>query len=70
MRAIVAACIGNFLEWYEFVLYGYFAAVFAALFFPQEDSASASSSGRSAECCSAWWVTGSGEKPPSRPSSS
>lgn len=39
MRAIVAACIGNFLEWYEFVLYGYFAAVFAALFFPQEDPA-------------------------------
>lgn len=39
LRAIVAACIGNFLEWYEFVLYGYFAAVFAALFFPQEDPA-------------------------------
>lgn len=39
MRAIVAACIGNFLEWYEFVLYGYFAAVFATLFFPQEDPA-------------------------------
>lgn len=38
-RAVVAACIGNFLEWYEFVLYGYFAAVFAALFFPQEDPA-------------------------------
>ena len=38
-RAIVAACIGNFLEWYEFVLYGYFAAVFATLFFPQEDPA-------------------------------
>ncbi|GAA0897523.1 MFS transporter [Pseudonocardia zijingensis] len=37
LRTVVAACIGNFLEWYEFVLYGYFAAVFATLFFPQED---------------------------------
>ncbi|OZM80865.1 MFS transporter [Pseudonocardia sp. MH-G8] len=37
LRTIVAACIGNFLEWYEFVLYGYFAAVFATLYFPQED---------------------------------
>ncbi|MCW4354696.1 MFS transporter [Hoyosella sp. YIM 151337] len=38
-RGIVAACIGNFLEWYEFVLYGYFAAVFAVLFFPNDDPA-------------------------------
>lgn len=38
-RAIAAACIGNFLEWYEFVLYGYFAGVFAILFFPQADPA-------------------------------
>lgn len=38
-RAISAACIGNFLEWYEFVLYGYFSGVFATLFFPQEDKA-------------------------------
>lgn len=39
LRVVVAACIGNFLEWYEFVLYGYFAGVFAVLFFPQSDPA-------------------------------
>ncbi|PWC05583.1 MFS transporter [Agromyces badenianii] len=39
LRVVVAACIGNFLEWYEFVLYGYFAGVFAVLFFPQTDPA-------------------------------
>jgi MHS family proline/betaine transporter-like MFS transporter len=33
-KAILAVCIGNFIEWYEFVLYGYFAATIAALFFP------------------------------------
>lgn len=38
-QAIIAACIGNFLEWYEFVLYGYFASVFAALFFVDSDPA-------------------------------
>ncbi|MEU2674764.1 MFS transporter [Streptomyces sp. NPDC007164] len=36
-RAIIAACIGNFLEWYEFVLYGYFATIFAKLFFVNSD---------------------------------
>ncbi|RVW10994.1 MFS transporter [Prescottella agglutinans] len=38
-KAIVAACIGNFLEWYEFVLYGYFAATFSVLFFDKGDPA-------------------------------
>ncbi|MBB3664516.1 MHS family proline/betaine transporter-like MFS transporter [Prauserella sediminis] len=38
-RAIIAACIGNFLEWYEFALYGYFAAIFAKLFFVDDDPA-------------------------------
>ena len=33
-RAIAAVCIGNFIQWYEFVLYGYFAATIAARFFP------------------------------------
>ncbi|MEV4129978.1 MFS transporter [Nocardia sp. NPDC049707] len=36
-RAIIAACIGNFLEWYEFVLYGYFATIFSVLFFVDSD---------------------------------
>ncbi len=39
LKAVVAACIGNFLEWYEFALYGYFAAVFSHLFFDDSDPA-------------------------------
>lgn len=38
-KAVIAACIGNFLEWYEFVLYGYFASIFAVLFFEDSDPA-------------------------------
>jgi MHS family proline/betaine transporter-like MFS transporter len=38
-RAIAAACIGNFVEYYDFVMYGYFAAVIAKLFFPSADAA-------------------------------
>lgn len=29
--------VGNVLEWYDFVIYGYFANVFAELFFPKGD---------------------------------
>ncbi|MDV8071472.1 MFS transporter [Rhodococcus sp. IEGM 1366] len=36
-KGIIAACIGNFIEWYEFMLYGYFATVIAAQFFPVAD---------------------------------
>ena len=32
-KAVVAAVIGNFVEWYDFVIY----ACFATLFFPSED---------------------------------
>lgn len=35
--AVVAACVGNFIEYYDFVIYGYYAALIAALFFPTED---------------------------------
>lgn len=35
-RAVVAACIGNFIEYYDFVVYGYFATVIARLFFPSD----------------------------------
>ena len=31
---ILAVVVGNALEWYEIVVYGYLAAVIAALFFP------------------------------------
>jgi MHS family proline/betaine transporter-like MFS transporter len=33
-KTLLAGAIGNVLEWYDFALYGYFAPVFAALFFP------------------------------------
>ncbi len=33
-NTVLAGSIGNVLEWYDFALYGYFAPVFAALFFP------------------------------------
>ncbi len=26
-KAVVAATIGNFVEWYDFIVYGYFATV-------------------------------------------
>lgn len=39
-RALVAACIGNFIEYFDFVIYGYFAPVIGALFFPADDPAS------------------------------
>jgi MHS family proline/betaine transporter-like MFS transporter len=35
--AVTAACIGNFIEYYDFVVYGYFAAVIAKLFFPAKN---------------------------------
>src|SRR5271169_5372093 len=33
-RVIVAASIGNALEWFDFLLYGYFAVTIAKVFFP------------------------------------
>jgi MFS transporter, MHS family, proline/betaine transporter len=33
-RAVAAASLGNALEWFDFVIYGYFAATIARLFFP------------------------------------
>ncbi len=33
LRALVAGSVGNFIEWYEFGVYGYFATVIAADFF-------------------------------------
>jgi Arabinose efflux permease len=35
-RTLMAGAIGNVLEWYDFALYGYFAPIFAAMFFPSE----------------------------------
>ena len=36
-KAVVAAIIGNFVEWYDFIVYGYFATVIGAQFFPSND---------------------------------
>jgi MFS transporter, MHS family, proline/betaine transporter len=36
-RVLVAGCIGNFVEWYDFALYGAFATVLAGTFFPGTD---------------------------------
>lgn len=36
-RVISSAAIGQFVEWYDFVIYAYTASVIATLFFPTED---------------------------------
>lgn len=36
-KAIIAATIGNFVEWYDFIIYGLFATTIATLFFPSAD---------------------------------
>ncbi len=36
-KAVVAGTIGNFIEWYDFSVYGFFATVFASQFFPSDD---------------------------------
>lgn len=35
VRAVLAAGIGNVIEWYDFAVYGYLATVIGALFFPE-----------------------------------
>lgn len=36
-RVVVSAAIGQFVEWYDFVVYAYAASIIATLFFPSED---------------------------------
>ena len=36
-RALVAGCVGNFVEWYDFALYGAFATIIATTFFSERD---------------------------------
>lgn len=36
-KNVIAGCVGNVLEWYDFALYGFFAPVIAKLFFPSDD---------------------------------
>jgi MHS family proline/betaine transporter-like MFS transporter len=40
-RALVAACVGNLLEWYDFTVYALFAAYIAESFFPSNDPSAA-----------------------------
>ncbi|QIX15076.1 MFS transporter [Burkholderia multivorans] len=35
-RQVVAAVIGNTLEWYDFIVYGFFSGIIARLFFPAD----------------------------------
>ena len=37
-RAITAGIIGNVLEWYDFGVYGFFAAIIAAQYFPSDNA--------------------------------
>jgi MHS family proline/betaine transporter-like MFS transporter len=36
-KAVIAAVVGNALEWYDFGVYGYFVLIISQLFFPAED---------------------------------
>ena len=36
-RVVLAATIGNTLEWYDFLIYGFLAVTIAKLFFPAEN---------------------------------
>ena len=40
-RTVIAVSFGNALEWFDFVIFGYFAVAIAKQFFPVSDSASA-----------------------------
>ena len=40
-RAVTAAVIGNMLEWYDFAVYAYVAAIIAKKFFPTQDEVTA-----------------------------
>src|SRR6201982_2269264 len=40
VRALVGACAGNLVEWYDFFVYSYTAIYFASAFFPSGDQTS------------------------------
>lgn len=37
LKRLIAVGIGNFMEWFDFAIYGYFAAIIGAQFFPSGD---------------------------------
>jgi MHS family proline/betaine transporter-like MFS transporter len=40
-RVITASFIGNFVEWFDYAVYGYLATTIAAVFFPEQDKPTA-----------------------------
>ena len=38
LRSIVGGCVGNLIEWYDFLVYSIFSIYFASSFFPQGDA--------------------------------
>ncbi|MGH3639087.1 MAG: MFS transporter, partial [Mycobacterium sp.] len=38
LRIVLAVGIGNFMEWFDFAVYGFFAAIIGTLFFPPDTS--------------------------------
>ena len=74
-RAVAAASLGNALEWFDFVIYGYFATTIAKLFFPSKSDLESllialatfgiTSSGRSARFCLALSPTVTAARRPS-----
>ena len=40
-KAVAAAVVGNILEWYDFAVYAFVAAIIAKKFFPAQDEVSA-----------------------------
>ncbi|WP_193341085.1 MFS transporter, partial [Pseudarthrobacter sp. AB1] len=36
-RVVAASFIGNFVEWFDYAVYGYLAVTIAAVFFPESD---------------------------------
>ena len=70
-RVVLGGAIGSFVEWYEFGVYGFLAAILAKVFFPGVGGGSgilatfavfavAFFAARSAVSCGATSVTGSG----------
>ena len=47
-KVIVAAAIGNFVEWFDFAVYGFLATTIAQQFFPSGDASAASLPGAKA----------------------
>jgi MHS family proline/betaine transporter-like MFS transporter len=69
-RALVAGGVGNVVEWYDFAVYGAFATIIAATFFPGGDRFAGLSASFAVFAaaflarpvgpwCSAGWATGS-----------